>query len=306
MTAYPQSMNRYGWAGRIADVLTAQGNAAKLAFNVDIGGTNYWQAGQTTNPYVLGTSGAPATSIFNNPYYRNGARAQIAQNLLTQAGSDPNLLVSQHAAIWQSAVAKVGLVNNALAAAGDLTTVFPSASAAGNDWGLSQQLHEVARVIKAQSQIGDARQMFFVQMGGFDTHDNELTTQSSLLGYVSSYVNAFWNGMIEIGQQNNVTLFTMSDFGRTLSANNDGADHGWGNHHMVLGGAVQGGKFYGSMPSLVIGGANDFGLGRMVPTTSADQYAATLASWFGIAPTDLATIFPNLSNFSTTNLGFLA
>lgn len=306
MTAYAQSPNRYGWAGRIADLLVAQGNSAQLSFNIDVGGTNYWQAGQATNAYALGTNGAPSTAIFNNPYYRGGARAQVAQALLTQAASDPNLMVAAHAAIWQSAGTKATLVSNALAAAGDLTTVFPAASVNSvGDSGLSQQLHEVARVIKAQSQIGDARQMFFVQMGGFDTHDAELSSQPTLLGYVSSYVDAFWKAMVEINQQDNVTLFTMSDFGRTLTTNNEGTDHGWGNHHIVVGGAVQGGRFYGSMPSLVVGGANDFGQGRMMPTTSCDQYAATLASWFGIGASDLATVFPNLASFSTANLGFL-
>jgi uncharacterized protein (DUF1501 family) len=304
MTAYPQSPNRYGWAGRIADVLTAQGTSANLAFNIDVGGTNYWQGGQTTNPYVLGVSGAPVTNIFGNQYYRGGARGTMAKTLLNLGEGDSNLLVAEHSAIWQNAINKVAMVNSALAAAGDLTTAFPAAATAGNDWNLSQQLHEVARVIKAQSQIGDARQIFFVQMGGFDTHNSELTTQSQLLGWVSQYVNVFYNAMIELGQQNNVTLFTMSDFGRTLQANSDGADHGWGNHQMIVGGAVKGG-YYGQMPSWALGGANDFGLGRMVPTTSCDQYAATMASWFGLSASDLASVFPNLSNFSSSNLGFL-
>jgi uncharacterized protein (DUF1501 family) len=305
MTAYPQSQNRYGWAGRIADVLAAQGATANLAFNINVGGTNYWQGGQTTNPYVLGVNGAPVTSVFNSKAYRAGARAQTAQSLVTLAASDPNVMVAQHAAIWQNAVSKVSLVNNALSAAGDFTTVFPAPAAAGNDWDLSQQLHEVGRVIKAQSQIGDARQIFFVQLGGFDTHNGELATQTQLLAYVSQYINVFHNAMTEIGQQNNVTVFTMSDFGRTLTSNSGGADHGWGNHHLVVGGAVRGG-YYGQMPSLVVGGANDFGLGRMVPTTSVDQYAATLASWFGLSASDLTTVFPNLANFSSSNLGFLS
>jgi uncharacterized protein (DUF1501 family) len=306
MTAYANSPNRFGWAGRIADLLTAQGNSTNLGFNFAIGGTNYWQAGQVTNPYALGTNGAPTTNIFTSNLYRNGARAQVAKALLTQAAADPNLQVATHAAIWQSAGTKATLVSNALGAAGDLATVFPPA-ATGNvgDWGLSQQLHEVARVIKAQSQIGDARQLFFVQMGGFDTHDAELTTQAALLGYLDSYIDVFWQAMNEINQQDNVTLFTMSDFGRTLTTNNDGTDHGWGSHHMVVGGAVKGGIFYGSMPSLAVGGANDFGMGRLMPTTAVDQYAATLAGWFGISASDLATVFPNLANFATANLGFL-
>jgi len=306
MIATAQSPERYGWAGRIADLLTAQGGAANLAYNISIGGANDWQAGWATNPYALGIGGAPATAVFENLAYRGGGRAQAAQALLAQAAADPNLLVAGHAAIWQSAGAKAALVGSALASAGDLATTFPPLpSGAANDSRLGLQLHEVARVIKAQSRIGDARQMFFVGLGGFDTHEAQLGTQATLLAYVSRYVGAFWNAMAEINQQPNVTLFTIADFGRTLAPNNAGTDHGWGNHHLVLGGAVRGGRYYGTMPNLEIGGADDFGQGRMMPTTSCDQYAATLAAWFGVAAADLATVFPNLPNFATANLGFL-
>lgn len=292
-----------GWGGRIADLFTAQGTPAKLAYNINVGGTNYWQQGMSTNSYALGLNGAPQMSATTNGYYRNGLRAQSTQALIDLGATDPNLLVGGYAGIYQSAQSKVTLVDGAFGAVGDLTTVFPPAAA--NDWGLSQQLHEVARVIKAQSQIGDARQLFFVQLGGFDTHSGQLATQSSLLGYVSKYVNAFWTAMGELGMQNNVTLFTMSDFGRTLTSNGSGADHGWGSHHLVVGGSVVGGKFYGTMPNLTVGGPDDFGQGRLVPSTSTDQYAATLASWFGVADADLNSIFATLPNFTTRNLGFM-
>jgi uncharacterized protein (DUF1501 family) len=212
-------------------------------------------------------------------------------------------LVSQYAGIETNAAAKVNLVNAALSSAGDLATVFPAAGA--NDWSLSQQLHEVARVIKAHSQIGDSRQIFFVEIGGFDTHNGELATQQQLLRYVSSYLSAFNTAMKEINMQNNVTTFTMSDFGRTLSSNGNGSDHGWGGHQIVMGGAVKGGAYYGTMPSLVLGGADDFGGGRIVPTTSCDQFAATLARWFGVSATQLPALFPNVANFASPWLGFL-
>jgi uncharacterized protein (DUF1501 family) len=303
MTSIPNSPQRYGWAGRIADFYKANGYNAKLAMNINIGGTNYLQDGQTTIPYVLGTDGAPAYNETDNTGYRNGLRASTAQNLYNLAANDPNLLVSQYSAIQNSAASKVSMVQNAFATVGDLVTTFPSLT---GDWDLGRQLHEVALCIKAQAQIGDSRQIFFVQLGGFDTHDDELANQGSQLAILSQNLNAFWTALGEIGMRNNVTIFTGSDFGRTISSNNDGSDHGWGGHHMIIGGSsLQGGRYFGTMPNLTVGGPDDFGGGQIVPTTSTDQYAATLARWFGVADADLAGLFPNLPNFSSSNLGFL-
>jgi uncharacterized protein (DUF1501 family) len=220
---------------------------------------------------------------------------------------DANPMVNAYQSVLSNAKTKVSLVTNSLNTAGDLKTQFPNNNGDGGQSGdgqLDAQLHEVARVIKANQQIGDARQIFFVQMAGFDTHNGELATQARLLKYVSSYMNNFWTAMGEIGMQSNVCIFTMSDFGRTLGSNGDGSDHAWGNHQVVLGGGVKGG-FYGTMPSLQVGGPDDFSLGRLIPTTSTDQFAATLAQWFGVAPTDLPGLFPNLKNFTTQTLAFM-
>jgi len=303
-TSIPNSPDDYGWAGRIADLYDSQGYSSKLAMNIDVGGANYMLQGQQTNMYVLGTSGAPVLDDTTNTTYRNGLRAQAASQLLTAGANSSNLLVSQYAAIQQRAAAKVTVVNNALNAAGDLTTAFP---AYPGDSSLGAQLHEVARVIKAQAQIGDGRQIFFVSLNGFDTHDGLLSTQATLMPILSKNLSAFWTAMGEIGMKNNVTLFTMSDFGRTLSSNGDGSDHAWGSHHVMLGGAVKGGQFYGTMPSLAISGPNDYGagLGQIVPTTATDQYFATLAAWFGVPAASLPALFPNLGNFASANLGFL-
>jgi uncharacterized protein (DUF1501 family) len=302
LTGIPQSPSKLGWGGRIADLFNAQGAGVNLAYNISVNGSNYWQEGAQTLPYIVGTNGAPTYGVQGNPYYRQGSRAQATQALISQAASDPNLLVNAYSGVLSSAASKVSYVDKALNAAGDFNTPFPAPLE--GDWALGQQLHMVARMIKAQASINDARQMFFVQIGGFDTHNGELATQQALLGFLSKYVSAFWNAMLEINMQNNVTLFTLSDFGRTLTSNGDGADHGWGNHQMVVGGAVKGG-FYGSMPNLTLGGPDDFGLGRIIPTTSADQYAATLARWFGLSDPSLSSIFPNLANFSSSHLGFL-
>lgn len=302
MTSVVQSPERYGWAGRIADLYASQGLTPNLAFNINVGGANYWQEGRKTNPYVLGANGAPTLFVTGDANYRKGTRQATALAILKQAQSDPNLLVKALAGIQQNAADKVDLVNNAFAAVGDLSTEFP---AMVGDSGLGAQLHEVARCIKARSAIGDARQMFYVQLGGFDTHNAELVTHGSLMTILSKNLSAFYAAMGELGMQENVTMFTASDFGRTLAPNTDGSDHAWGGHAMVLGGAVAGGRYYGTMPSLVIGGADDVSFGRIVPTTATDQYTATLAAWFGVSATAMTTLLPNLPNFKTRNLGFM-
>jgi uncharacterized protein (DUF1501 family) len=307
MTSIPQSQELIGWAGRLADVLLANEVPVHLAFNINMTqGSNAWQTGKNANQYVLGVGAAP-TLVALTDNYLNNTRSKAIQALLAQAASDSSPFVNAYESVIASANSKAALINQALTTAGDLTTQFPNAPGDGGqtgDQGFDAQLHEVARVIKAASTLGDVRQMFFVSIGGFDTHNAELATQKNLLQFVSSYLNNFWKGMGEINMQDNVTVFTLSEFGRTLGSNGDGSDHAWGSHQLILGGAVKGG-YYGTMPSLKVGGPDDFGLGRLVPTTSTDQVAATLASWFGVAAADITTMFPNLSNFSTSSLGFL-
>ncbi|MDP9014195.1 MAG: DUF1501 domain-containing protein [Pseudomonadota bacterium] len=302
MTSFAQSPERYGWAGRVADLYASQGATANLAFNIDVGGVNYWQEGRTSIPYVLGANGAPALFVTADSRYRNGLRQRAAQTILDQAAKDPNKLVQQLAGIERNAADKESFINAAFSAAGDLRTPFPVIP---GDGGFGAQLHEVARCIKAHSHIGDARQMFFVQLSGFDTHNAELATHGSLMKILSENLNTFYKALGEIGMQNEVTTFTASDFGRTLGANTDGSDHAWGGHSLVLGGAVRGGKYYGTMPSLVINGESDIGNGRIIPTTSTDQYMGTLARWFGVGDSSLDAVFPNLANFKERNLGFL-
>jgi uncharacterized protein (DUF1501 family) len=305
-TSTPQSADLFGWAGRIGDLFDSKGLTANLSYNINVGGSNYWQQGKTTLPYVLGTSGAPTLAVLGKGY-AGGTRTTAVQALMTQATTDPSPFVSQYQAIVANAGTKVSIVTAALGAAGKFTTMFPNNPGDGGQTGDSQldaQLQEVALMIKANMTVGDLRQIFYVQILGFDTHNNELVQQGQLLKYVSGYMNNFWSAMGEINMQNSVTVFTMSEFGRTLGSNGDGSDHGWGSHQLVLGGAVKGG-YYGTMPNLTIGGPDDFGSGRIVPTTATDQYAATIASWFGVAAADLPTVFPNLANFSSSNLGFL-
>ena len=170
---------------------------------------------------------------------------------------------------------------------------------------LGLQLQTVARLIAVRDQLAMQRQVFFVAAGGFDSHDNQNEDQPGLLGGISDAVAAFYAATAELGVAEQVTTFTQSDFGRTLTSNGDGTDHAWGGNQLVVGGSVQGGDLYGRYPLLEIGGDEDVGGGRIIPSTSADQYAATLARWFGIPDADLDIVAPHIGNFALRDLGFL-
>jgi uncharacterized protein (DUF1501 family) len=189
-------------------------------------------------------------------------------------------------------------LGEALEVAPDLGTVFP-------DTYLAQQLRMVAQLISVRTNLSLKRQIFFVGIGGFDHHDGLLGDHPRLLAEIAQALDAFHTATVELGVANSVTAFTASDFGRTLSSNGDGSDHGWGAHHFAVGGAVQGGRFYGTMPRLLNDGPDDVGWGQIIPTTSVDQYAATLARWFGVGEAEIDLIFPNLGNFASRNLGFM-
>ena len=161
----------------------------------------------------------------------------------------------------------------------------------------------VARMLSARATLGARRQVFFVSLGGFDNHDNLLVDHPALLTQLAGALQAFDAALNELGLQNQVTTFTASDFGRTLTSNGDGSDHGWGAHHLVMGGAVRGRRLVGSAPVLANNGPDDVGQGRLLPTTSVDQLGATLATWFGVSATDLPTVLPQIGNYSVRNIG---
>jgi len=304
-TSIPNSIQPQGWGGRIADLLNAQGYGnPNLATNISLNGSNIWQGGNNTIFYTLGENGAPVLYDYQYPGYRSGTRRASFDRLLQQAtaSTDGNLHFREYTRSVNRTIASSQYVNNALNAAPALTTVFPSS-------GIGNQLRLAARMISARSQLGLSRQLFFVGLNGFDQHDNHLSAHGGLLSQLSPALKAFYDATVEMGIQNSVTAFTASDFGRTLSSNGTGSvagsDHGWGNHHLVIGGAVQGRRIYGSMPDLSLNGPNDAGSGRIVPTISTDQYSAPLARWFGADDSDLDLLFPNLRNFSTRNLAFV-
>ena len=294
-----------GWAGRMADQISTAG--ANMPVGVSAAGNALFLAGASSVPIVVPQSGTLAYNGFNGSAAAN-ARLAALQTLFA-SGSDATMVASL-GAVQADAIAKANLLSAVLSGTSTLASYFPTTNNALS--GLSQQLLQVARLIQAASTgaIGaPAQQIFFVDLQGFDTHNNQLNRQAPLLAELSSSVAGFYNAMVAIGQQNNVAAFTLSDFSRTLKpASGGGSDHAWGSHHLVVGGtgAVKSGT-YGPFPDLTLGGTADVSTeGRWLPGASIDQYGATLGKWLGLTPAQLTVALPNLANFPTKDLGFLA
>jgi uncharacterized protein (DUF1501 family) len=209
-----------------------------------------------------------------------------------------HVLENEYAVVTRRSIEMEGVVNGALQPI-TLATAFPQGNPLGN------QLRIVARLIAARAALGLHRQVFFVSLGGFDNHNLLMQDHPNLLQRINDALTAFYAATVELGVADKVTTFTASDFGRTLSSNADGSDHGWGSHHFVMGGAVNGRQFYGTAPHVSIQTNDQVGQGRLLPTTSVDQFSATLARWFGCNTSELTGILPNVVNFSNTDLGFV-
>ncbi|MEY2879000.1 MAG: hypothetical protein RLZZ15_1380 [Verrucomicrobiota bacterium] len=302
----PDKPTATGWGGRIADLLSAFNSSNDVSMSISVAGKNTFQIGNVVTQYAVGTTSA-STLVGNTtsltPTSTDSIRFRAQKDLF--AAAQPGLLESAFGTVSNDAIVSADLLNGVLATTPALTTVFPNTTA-GN------QLRMVSRLIAASTALGLKRQVFFVQLGGWDTHASQLANatptsgvHADLLAQVSQAVNAFYNATVELGIANQATLFTASDFGRTYRSNGDGSDHGWGSHAFVVGGAVKGTDIYGKMPTLTVNGPDDTGLGRWIPTTSVDEYAATLATWFGVSATDLSTVLPNIGRFKTRNLGFV-
>ena len=283
-----------GWGGRIADLLHDANPGANIPMALSLNFESGLGRAAFSNQYVIG-SGGPR-NIGDLQWYPD--RRAAFMPLMAQ-GTQAHPLEGGYASAFTRYMDNAEAMAGALDGAPQLATVFPDSS-------LGAQLAMVARLVSVRATLGLRRQIFFVSMGGFDHHDRLLENQPGLLAELSQALTAFDAATVELGVGNSVTAFTASDFGRTLSSNGDGSDHGWGGHHFVTGGAVRGGRFYGKMPRLANDGPDDAGWGQIIPTTSVDQYAATLARWFGVGESEIGLIFPNLGNFAARDLGFFA
>jgi len=311
-TAIANNVSQTGWGGRLADKTQGLNGSATFPSNVSIAGINLLLSGVDTRQLAVADSNTSLANVLQ--LIMSGTSGEQASRLASfnelRTLDNEFKLVKAASDIRSSSIQ----TDNALSSVNPtLATVFPNTT-------LGRQLRQVALLIKACTDptagINMKRQIFFTQLGGFDTHSAEVSGQGGLLAQVSQAIGAFYQATIDLGIQNNVTTFTMSDFGRTLQPAGSGvtavgSDHAWGNHQLIVGGAVLGNTLYGTYPKLQLGGPDDTDggsnpRGRWIPTTSVEQYAATLATWYGLSPADLATVFPLIGRFPIANLGFLS
>lgn len=292
----PDRTSQSGWLGRLGDLTANAFNpTSQVSITMSIAGTSLILAGDQTIQYQI-SSGGVARVGYVDSLYGSAAGGAAFKQLFTQSG--PNVLQDGLSSITSRAINNADLVETALNQQAPLTTVFPNTN-------LGNQAKMVARMIGARTRLSQRRQIFLISAGGWDTHDSVTTEHPIRLAELDGAMSALYAATAEMGVASNVTQFTVSDFGRCLQHNGRGSDHGWGGHHFILGGAVQGRRVYGSWPTVALGGPEDAGNGALVPTTSLDEYGATLARWFGASTAQLNTVMPNLSRFATPNLGFL-
>jgi uncharacterized protein (DUF1501 family) len=302
-----------GFGGRISDRMTTGNNPNGLIPMVtSINGAQLFTAGQTTLPMAINNANTSLSSVLNPQGFGTSTTQQARLNAFNQLRTMD--LNSNYVKAASHVTDLAMQANQALSTFQEVTVTFPNTT-------IGQQLKQVARLIKKRTDLNVNRQIFYVQIGSFDTHNNQVNTQATLLSQFSQAARSFYDEMGAQNAQNDVTMFTLSDFGRTFnpagSGGTVGSDHAWGNHLFVIGGSVLGGDFYGvnsangtPFPTLTFNGPDDAdsgtnARGRWIPTTSVDQYAATLARWFGLPENQMASVFPNIGNFSTSNLLFM-
>ncbi|MEM7798184.1 MAG: DUF1501 domain-containing protein [Chloroflexota bacterium] len=303
-TSVPDKRVGIGWGGRTADLLKSLNDNQQISMNISISGSNIFQAGNSLVEYAIERTGNGSIGLrgYDDPqntfhYIKNS----LVESLIDQQYQ--NLFEQTYANTKRMAIDNHVQFSGAIGAVTPFTTVF-------SDNHISQSFEMVAKTIAARQTLGFRRQTFFISFGGWDHHDEVLNSQVAMLAILSQALQEFNQALIEIGVQDDVTTFTASDFGRTLTTNGRGSDHAWGGNHMVMGGSVKGGQIYGEYPDLYSSSDLYTGRGSLIPTTSCDEYFAEMAQWFGVSNADLPTVFPNLGRFYDINsdgppVGFL-
>ncbi len=304
-TGIPDQPARSGWGGRTADLLNALNSSqggSQVSMSMSLAGNNTFQIGSAVTQYQVSPDGSIGLGWYYDGNDWNHPPSIAIRRLL--ARSYGNLFEKGYRDVFQRALDQDRLLSGALDTAPALNTAFP-------DTHLGRQMRTIARLISVRETLGLRRQVFFCAADGYDTHGGQIGGQpeigahADLLTELDGALTAFYNATVELSVASSVTTFTASDFGRTYVSNGDGSDHGWGANHLIVGGAVDGGRIYGDMPILTVDGPDDVGEGRWIPTTSVDEYSATLASWLGVAASDLPLVLPNLGRFSNPDLGFM-
>ncbi|PQV45038.1 uncharacterized protein (DUF1501 family) [Jejuia pallidilutea] len=294
-TGNPGERSNIGWGGKIADLVQSMNSNNAISMNISLRGSNIFQRGDQITPYTIKNSGSVGISGYGGNGFFNELKTEALNSMLEKDYQDI------YKNTYKNTVKASNDANLAFQEAVDGVQEFITPLPEENN--LAEQLHMVAKTIGARDTLGFSRQIFFVEIGGFDNHDELLINHGSNLKEVNDALNYFNSLLFELNMNDCVTTFSVSDFSRTLTSNGNGTDHAWGGNAFMMGGAVNGREIYGNYPTLALGSDLDLRSGVIIPTTAADLYMAELALWFGVAPSDLNTILPNLSNFYDTNSG---
>lgn len=301
-TSIPQERGSIGWGGRMADLLSSVNTNQNISMSISLSGGNLLQTGELTRPFTLTSNGAVGINGYDAMSTFDQIRTSALDSLL--GGQHTNLFERTYMEVVKNSNDANLYYDTAVANTPPLQTSFSANNVT------SQELKVVAQTIAARNDLGMSRQIFFLTIGGWDHHDEVLNSQALKLSKLDTALSEFNDSLNELGLTNDVTTFTISDFGRTLTSNGNGSDHAWGGNALVMGGAVNGNNIYGQYPDLFLDNPLDVGRGRLIPTLAADQYLAELALWFGVPKSELDIIFPNIHNFydvlsSSNPIGFM-
>ena len=293
--------SQLGWGGLFGDAaLQAGANTQSIFSQVSLAGNSVFLTGKDVSPYQISADGVPSIGLIDaaGDRFNANAQARVRDHFIAAGDQRFNLFERDFVNLSRTSLEANDLLDDALQTRSTLNTAFPASALGG-------QLRAVAQTISVRQSLGVGRQVFFVALGGFDTHSAQANDLPGLQQDIGDSIAAFYAATEELGVAENVTTFTAADFGRTLTVNGDGTDHGWGSHHFVVGGSVKGGDIYGDIPPATLGHAQDAGNGRLIPTTSVEQFAHPLGRWFGLDEAELAMALPGLARFTTPPPAFI-